>query len=171
MSLDQNKIFEILRNVKVPGAKTDIISSSLVTKLDVQEKSILVEVTLPETNIVFEKSLTYQIEKSLLAADEKLQISIKFLSQSENAAEKKPRIGTILAVASGKGGVGKSSVTVNLAISLQKLGYSVGILDCDIYGPSIPTMLHLEGEKPMMLNGKVQPLEAWIKSNVGRIFC
>jgi ATP-binding protein involved in chromosome partitioning len=76
-----------------------------------------------------------------------------------------PHVKNIIAVGSGKGGVGKSTVAVNLALGLQKLGYKVGLLDADLYGPSAPTMLGLQGEKPkvQVVHGshKIVPLEAY----------
>ncbi|TVQ80813.1 MAG: ATP-binding protein [Bradymonadales bacterium] len=166
MEITQESLLEALKTVRLPAQKQSVVESGLISRLEIQEKSVFVEYRLAERNSMFEKSLSFQSNKALKALDSSLEIVVDFVESagdsSAESAKKPPRpaIGSIIAVGSGKGGVGKSSVTVNLAMALKKLKYSVGILDCDLYGPSIPTMLGVEGKKPMMLNRKIQPIEA-----------
>ena len=86
---------------------------------------------------------------------------IKKAAPTQEQVKAHPHIGHVIVVASGKGGVGKSTTTVNLALALQKLGFKVGVLDADIYGPSIPTMLGNEGQTPMIENEQFVPLNAF----------
>ena len=72
-----------------------------------------------------------------------------------------PGVGTIVAVGSGKGGVGKTTLAVNLAIALSKLGHKVGLLDADVYGPNVPLMLGLNGQPRMVGENRIEPLEAY----------
>lgn len=89
------------------------------------------------------------------------QAPIKKTAPSQAEAKGHPHIQHVVVVASGKGGVGKSTTTVNLALALQKLGLKVGVLDADIYGPSIPTMLGNEGQTPLIENAEFVPLDAY----------
>jgi ATP-binding protein involved in chromosome partitioning len=104
----------------------------------------------------------------LVSPDAKIKVNSK-VEAAENPNQIKgkaiPGIKNIVAVASGKGGVGKSTVTANLAVTLAKMGFSVGVLDADIYGPSMPIMFDVENEKPLsvMVNGnsKMKPVESY----------
>lgn len=172
-------IEELLKSVRLPTARSNIIDAGAVSRIEIREQSVFIEVEVPEVNSMVQKSLQYQIEKAIHAEFSSAQVALELKAaagveqghdhaHSHDHAPKAPapkpireRVGAMIAVASGKGGVGKSSMSVNLAVAFQKLGYKVGIMDCDVYGPSIPTMLKVEDQKPLMMNGQIQPIEAY----------
>jgi ATP-binding protein involved in chromosome partitioning len=157
VSFSSDQILGFLREVKMPAQKIDIVSQGLVKRCDVRESSAVIEIEVDELNPMTEKSLNYQVTSTLQKKAPELSVSLTIQAKPQAPQAVIP---TIIAVGSGKGGVGKSSVTTNLAFALKKLGYHVGILDCDVYGPSIPTMMGVEGQKPMMLDSKIQPVIA-----------
>ncbi len=157
--LTEEGIREVFKDVRMPASNKNILEAELISKIEIQEKSVFVELILDEHNPMVEKSLRYQMEKALHRLDPEAVLEVEF-KMTENASTPHS-IGTMMAVGSGKGGVGKSSMTVNLGVAFQNLGYTVGILDCDIYGPSIPMMLGVMDQKPFLLDKKIQPIEVY----------
>ncbi len=171
MSVTKEQILEKLSIVQYPGKNADIVKLNMVTGLSVQDNKVSMTLTFPEAKSPFEKSLTKAVEATIKLIDANISIEIKTASKvavQPLAVEKETPlkdVKNIIAIASGKGGVGKSTITANLAIALAKTGAKVGILDADIYGPSMPKMFGIEGAKPTIekVNGKdmIRPVESY----------
>jgi ATP-binding protein involved in chromosome partitioning len=169
MSYTREQILEALGKVRYPEKNNDIVSLNMVGDLKVEGKKISFTLIFPNANSPFEKSLVKACEATIKAlAGSDAEVDIKTAGKVKvapiGASEKPlPNVKNIIAVASGKGGVGKSTVAVNLAIALAKTGAKVAILDADIYGPSIPKMFKVENERPYIekINGKdmIIPIE------------
>jgi ATP-binding protein involved in chromosome partitioning len=162
-TLTEGAIFDALRTVQEPELGRDIVSLNMVKgiAIDGQKVAFTIELTTPAC------PLKDEIEgnaRNVLAAIGAETIEITWGAMVRRAAPQQPQqllpgVKNVIAVASGKGGVGKSTVSVNLAVALAQAGASVGLLDADITGPNIPMMLGLEGQPKASENNKIVPLE------------
>jgi ATP-binding protein involved in chromosome partitioning len=167
--LTEEQIFEILRGVKYPGLSRDIVSFGLIKGIEITDKSIIVKVTVTTKD----ESVPQKIEALVSGALQNLksitEVRVEMTwnqphpppdphARPESTEPILPGVKFKIAVASGKGGVGKSTVAAGLALMLQKQGLSVGLVDFDIYGPSIPTLLGIQ-DRPLVEGNRIIPID------------
>ncbi len=169
-------VLKALSTVIDPKRKKSIVRLDRIRSLSVSEQEIRFTVVLPDPGSAFARDVARLCREALAAAfgpDVHIAVEtdggmiglgddIEITGGGKQEAKVPPGVVSYIAVASGKGGVGKSTVAVNLAIALAQQGYAVGLVDTDIYGPSIPTMFGLTGEKPRVNERrKIEPLERY----------
>jgi ATP-binding protein involved in chromosome partitioning len=170
MSTHKQEIYKALETLTAPGEGKSLVANNNIKNIVVFGDEVVVDVSISNPTLQAKKKIETEISKTIREqVSEKLQVKVNV---STIAAEKKPDpvqekklpgIQNIIAIASGKGGVGKSTITANTAVSLSKMGFKVGILDADVYGPSMHLMFDVAQEKPISVQedgrSKMKPVE------------
>ncbi len=163
MPTTTEQVLEALRAVQDPDLHRDIVTLGFVKDVVIEgaDVSCTIELTTPACPV--KDLLKAEAESVLLALPGVESVDVTMTAQVRarpaEAEDLLPDVKQVIAVASGKGGVGKSTVTVNLAVALAQTGATVGLLDADVYGPSIPMMMGAPDERPLTRNGKIMPIE------------
>jgi len=174
VSFKKEDIYKALDTITAPGEGKSLVENKNITNIVVFGNEVEVDVTISNPTLQAKKKTEAEITKVIKAnVSEAIQVKINLkvekpaVKENPNKIRGKeiPNIKNIVAIASGKGGVGKSTITANTAISLAKMGFNVGVLDADVYGPSQHIMFDVEKAKPLSVNiegrSKMKPVESY----------
>ncbi len=168
MNITKEKILDALRNVEDPDLKKDLVTLGMVKDIEIEGKNIAFTIVLTTPACPMKELIKRNCEKAItdfVDIDAVVKVNMTATVTTQRTGNVLPNVKNIIAIASGKGGVGKSTISANLACALAMQGARVGLIDADIYGPSVPIMFDVVNEKPMVrdINGKsfLVPVESY----------
>jgi len=170
MKIERKSVLKALEQITVPGEGANMVESGAVQNVLTFGDEVVVEISITNPAMQARKKVESEITnciKQNVSDEAKVKVNVKVIASEKPEIKGKqlPGMRNIIAISSGKGGVGKSTVTANVAISLSKMGFKVGVLDADVYGPSIPMMFDVEDARPLAENvdgkSKMKPVESY----------
>jgi len=170
--MKKSEVLTLLQSIQYPGFSRDIVSFGMVKNVDVSQDTVAIELTIKTKNDEKKQAVVDKIENKLSQYFKQVDIQIIDDGPSQGPSAQSPQspvqqkfnldhIKNVIAVASGKGGVGKSTVAANIALALKEKEFTVGLLDCDIYGPSLPIILGFNESPKMTQDRKIVPFDQY----------